>query len=279
VPGPGDTAIIPNSKTCTVDDARTTEIVTVNTGGTLTVVEGGSLTIDFDLYSGNPAQKLTVAANATVIINDTLTLNNTAGDAAPPPKLTVNGTVDFQKTATATPTILYGDLLIIEGSGNLQALGQNGHGVIDNLNGSEHVLQIESGVTVNGSFTIKCDNVEVGMKLDGTFLVDNADDDMLFTGSSPVHPLRGSGTFSVSDGNMIFASAIQPVTNFAGSLQVAGGNMIWTSILPPSPNAASVTISGGLLWFFGDWESHGGIEFTGGTIRVAKNKMVSFIDP
>lgn len=122
VPGSGDTAIIPNPKTCIVDDGRTTEIVTVNTGGTLTI-DGGSLTIinnDDDIHD---TPLLTV--NGTVIIKTTLTINKAAGNDAEP-KLTVNGTVQFEKVG-ALPDLWHGDQFVIDGSGTIQALGANGH--------------------------------------------------------------------------------------------------------------------------------------------------------
>ena len=121
-PGPGDTATILTGQICIVDDARTTEIVTVNAGGTLTI-DAGSLTIINNDDNIHDTPLLTV--NGTVIIKTTLTINKAAGNDAEP-KLTVNGTVQFEKVG-ALPDLWHGDQFVIDGSGTVQALGADGH--------------------------------------------------------------------------------------------------------------------------------------------------------
>lgn len=121
-PEAGDTATILTGQICIVDDARTTEIVTVNAGGTLTI-DAGSLTIINNDDNIHDTPLLTV--NGTVIIKTTLTINKAAGNDAEP-KLTVNGTVQFEKVG-ALPDLWHGDQFVIDGSGTVQALGADGH--------------------------------------------------------------------------------------------------------------------------------------------------------
>jgi hypothetical protein len=161
-PGAGDTAIIGADKTCKVSTAnQTAETVQVAANGTLEI-KGRTLSIEYD---------------------------------SNPPSLTVNGTVQFIKPAGgAPPALAYaGDPTdppytpaVIDGSGLLHADGEANAGQIrPTVANGEDILEIRSGVTLKGSLTIKCENVEVGMKLDGTFVVDDADDDMLIAGRPP----------------------------------------------------------------------------------------------
>ena len=178
-PVSGDWAIILTDKTCIVDDARTTEIVTVNTGGTLTI-DAGSLTIinnDDDIHD---TPLLTV--NGTVIIKTTLTIDKAAGNDAEP-KLTVNGTVQFEKVG-AVPDLWHGDQFVIDGSGTVQALGADGHA--GRIIPAGNSLTVEAGVTVRGSITIITSLNSPQAELNGTFLVDNAADVMnLGTAAAP----------------------------------------------------------------------------------------------
>ena len=125
-PEPGDTAIIPNLKACTVGDARTTEIVTVNSGGTLTIDDAGSLTIiNNDDIHDTPL--LTV--NGTLLIENTLTMNKASGNSAEP-KLTVNGTAEFQN-AGVDPYLCFDNQFVIDGNGTVLAAGTANTGFIE----------------------------------------------------------------------------------------------------------------------------------------------------
>ena len=116
-PEAGDTAIIPNLKTCTVDDARTTEIVTVNSDGTLVIDGGDTLTVD---TNGDGTHDLpTMTVNGDLIIKGTLQMfdNQKAADS---PRLTVNGTAEFQNVA-GDPYLRFDNQFVIDGNGTVLA--------------------------------------------------------------------------------------------------------------------------------------------------------------
>ena len=197
--------------------------------------------------------------------------------------MTVNGTLEFQKTGPATPEILHGHAfsLVIDGTGTIVAHGSAGHsGRIANVSGSVAALEFESGITVKGSITIESDNSDPGMKVDGTFVVDNAADIMtvgVFFNFREL-PITGSGTFEVSAGEMKLTSDMIPSDAFTGTHKVTGGMMRFSGSAAGTTIAhTNFVVEGGTLRFERRWVSTGSIVFTGGAIEVKRAKRVRFL--
>ncbi|MCG3128864.1 MAG: hypothetical protein CHACPFDD_03760 [Phycisphaerae bacterium] len=164
-PVSGDTAIIPNGKTCLVQNGNeAVKIVQVDSGGTLGIV-GRTLTL------------------------------GVAGDTT---SSTVNGLI-YLKESGATPGVLkVQGFPTLGGSGIVSARKADGYGAgrFTSLN-NQQKLTINSGVTCKGSITFLVDFDNYG-----TLQVDHADDEMTFGYASTQFGRYdgGGGTLSVSAG-------------------------------------------------------------------------------
>ena len=246
-PQAGDRAIIPSGKTCTIDTANQ-EALVVEVIGTL-IIKGKTLSM--------------------------LPTSTTS------PSMKVNGTVKFEKPGQTTPKLIHNEAnipfpppfkIFTDNAGTLVADGAAGHeGIIEETNTS--ILDVQSGVTIKGSISVD----GIGLINDGLFLVDNASDTMFIGGTSVGLLSVGSGTFEVSDGDMFIRRLKPNAETFTGKLIVSGGTMTFTThVGSTGPSEAKVEVSGGTLLFEADWQSLGGLDFTGGTIKVAANETATF---
>ncbi|TWT41140.1 hypothetical protein RAS1_38330 [Phycisphaerae bacterium RAS1] len=129
-PGSGDTAIIPNGKTCLVEQSnQTCSTVNINSGGIL-LVKGRDLAIESEMQ--------------------------------------INGDLQFKSVNNVPGRILKSSAITLSGAGLVDARAANSLGRGE-FNGSGGYLTIGSDLTVTGSIDFNCSiNVNGTIKADGT---------------------------------------------------------------------------------------------------------------
>lgn len=238
-PKNGDTATIPNGKTCVIssEDADVDE-VTVDAGGTLGL-EG-----------------------------KTLTMNNPGLD------LTVNGTLYMKKVGGNTPIIDIGSGLHIGGTGTIDASKPDyGPGLIEG--GGLTSFTVNASVTLKGSLQIR----DLALHNKGMLLVDHADDVMdIGVDSTFDVAVSENGTFKVTAGLLKFRNA-HLTEFFVGRCLVEGGIMRFTDEVAFGANKANFTVAGGILDIEDFFISNGSLNFTSGKIKVAAGRVAVFESP
>ncbi|TWT44822.1 hypothetical protein RAS1_12400 [Phycisphaerae bacterium RAS1] len=251
-PGTGDTATIPTGKTCIVSSQN--EAIT-----TLTIASGAVVRVsgrDLTLVSYGSTQ----------------------------PAISLSGKIEMEKPSSVMPRLLVSGTLTFSGDGSIQA------SVADNLGPAEvtgtdvSTRVVDFGtVTVRGSIQF----TEYLNLRDGFFVVDCADDTMLFgTLSTPTEfsyiLLSGEPAATVSDGTIRFGTAIThyAYTTIEGKFYVQGGLMEFTRYGFHVSSYIGFEVSDGELKF-GDQAGVGawnGIDFSGGQIRLGGNATAVFGD-
>jgi hypothetical protein len=232
----GDTANIPASRTCIVANA--------DQGATsVSVASGGTLRIN----------------------NRHLTISAGGGTG-----MTVNGTVEFENTATLTTPAS----LTITGSGQLVTLSGATAYVGPLLEDNTVWLTISRGTTLKGSFKFY-----TNVHNDGVLAVDDAGHDMEIgeaDGGSWQVVLNGSGTYRATAGQLRIGKcapqcspeAARVVVN-GGTFKLCAGPGMW--VMP-----WDVIVSAGTLIFDDDFSTTGSLDFTGGKIQVKYDEAVEF---
>lgn len=245
-PAAGDVATIPSGKTCRIETADQAV---------------------FDL----------LVIGELIIKGKTLSMLENGFSS---PLLNVEGAVKFEKPGATTPKIVFtnrggpgGPFRIIStnNAGKIVAFGAAGHeGVIESA--PVDALKVERGVLIRGSIAVEASI----LTNDGRFLVDAAADTMFIGATNSGFGTSGSGTFEVTAGDM-FIRRLKPAEFFDGTLKVSGGTMTLTEhVAIFQVSEANVRVSGGTLLFESDWRSLGGLNFTGGTIKVVANETATF---
>ncbi|MCG3126110.1 MAG: hypothetical protein CHACPFDD_00940 [Phycisphaerae bacterium] len=246
-PGSGDTAIIPNGKTCNIADAN--QAVKI-----LNVQSGGTLVIDYD----NNLQLGENDASTTSTVDGEIHFIESAGDRA---ILRIWGTVTF------------------DGSGDIGKRGSGYGGLIkraDPDTGYYMLMILSDGVDLKGNLTFLTsleNNVNV--------TVSHSDDHLTLGGMARFIPeltLAGTGKFQVSNGGFLEIraaklSATTPAWELSGGeievFDLPYDNTFFTGL------TVNISVSGGTLDLKDSFGSTGEFTFTGGSVIVRDGKTVT----
>ena len=236
-PEAGDTATIPNGKTCNVTSAnQVADSVTVDAGGKL------------------------------VIPDKNLTIGTTSGATT----TTINGVLEFEDGGSAgTRSELRLEANVtITGSGAIQTVvGEVGD---ITRQATAAVATFTGTLDLIGSLDF---NIDVNLGADVQLIVNNASDSMTFGTGSFTFDLLGSGDVNVSAGSLIFDRT--DLESFTGDFNLSGGEIEVQAASVASKGGANYLISGGTLDI--DTTLTGNkLEFTGGTIEVANGAEANF---
>ena len=289
-PGPGDTAIIQGDRHCHV--TTYSEECKV-----LKVLDGATLSLE-----------------APCLLR--------LGDANVATTSIIGGTVRFMDdtdVGDAWLTIHQGGVTLASanGGGKLTASEEDecgpGQGLIATCCAATQVLTVSPVVTVKGDL-----HIYVNVENNGAFVVDHADDEMIFDRFADyARPkITGDGSFDVSAGTLTFDDCLLPPDNTTTwNLSVAGTIHITSecccAIGTPFHTACAINITGGELWveradpgdpppppslctfktigefnmsagtldIDGGFKVTGGAQISGGKIEVAPGKSAEFRHP
>jgi hypothetical protein len=242
IPGPNDTAVIPDGKTCRIEQAAVADTVNIQSGGTLRI-DSASLTIDDG------------------------------------PSLTVDGTLQFKKSTGTVPSLVYldGDLTI-DGTGTINCSDADsyGPGLIENDASASGDLTFSEATDVIGPLRI---HIAGDLDNDADFTVVDADDTMeigVAASGTQDGNIIGSGSFVATAGT-IQVGRMSLSSNWSGLIQAVGGTFHLTQYVTFHLGNGRVEVaSSGHIQIDTLWVSQGGYSFENGTIQVASGKSAYF---
>ncbi|TWT45189.1 hypothetical protein RAS1_16110 [Phycisphaerae bacterium RAS1] len=241
VPSSGDTATIPNGRTCNVANAnQTCGKVTVDSGGTLKVTAR-----DLTISSSGPSGA----------------------------RLVINGDLKLEKSGSTLGRLLFSGFDVeVTGSGTISALADNGGGGAI-VGDTTYLLKVGSGFPIVGSIVFL-----VGVENNGNILVNDANDQLDFgdmqTGTR--YTLRGAGIIEAAAGTIRFGRVQFKGDRPALSLAVTGGEMRLTTYGYYVDTWNTFYVFGGTLALEKALTSKGGLDFEGGQIVVSGDAVAVF---